>query len=78
MPASVTVADTPLRSGTKSASQFPRAAPLPADLSRRLVGTRRSVMTEQTPKWTKTRRHPGRIPGYRREKPYRFDDWAAL
>jgi len=29
-------------------------------------------------KWTMRRRQPGRIPGYRPEKPYRFRDWAAI
>lgn len=36
-------------------------------------------MTEQPrKKWAPARRHPGRLPGYRPEKPYRFTDWAAL
>ena len=35
-------------------------------------------MTRTAQKWTKTRRRPGRVPGYRPEKPFRFTDWAAL
>jgi len=29
-------------------------------------------------KWSQPRRHPGRIPGYRPETPFRFRDWAAF
>lgn len=35
-------------------------------------------MQNATEKWSRTRRRPGRSPGFRPEKPFRFRDWAAL
>ncbi len=35
-------------------------------------------MRHTAEKWKGARRHPGRIPAYRPQKPFRFTDWAAL
>ncbi len=36
------------------------------------------MQQNQTKKWSHTQRAPGQIPGYRRPKPIRFTDWAAI